>query len=100
MTMNSVLAMFKLNLLATDQAKVPCGCPSLQSLPPAKKIQVHPTPYGMTMLVSCQCCRKRKEDADTAQLDTVSGLATSAKFICALYVEKKPKNYIASYHLK
>ena len=45
----------------------------------------------MTMLVCCQCCRKRKEDADTAQLGTVSGLAANAKFICAWCVEKTPR---------
>ena len=61
--------------------KIPRGCLSPQSPPPAKKFQVHPGLYGMPMLVSCQFRRKRKEDADIAQLDTVSGLAPNAKFI-------------------
>ena len=43
------------------QGKVPCGCPSLQSPPPAKKFQDHPSPYGMTMSVSCNFAGKGRE---------------------------------------
>ena len=55
--------------LSDVQGNVPCGRPSLQSPPPAKKFRVHPSPqldvryHNIGHLPTSQ---EKKDDADTA----------------------------------